>query len=222
MKENFTSINIILDKSGSMAGLISDTIGGFNKFLNDQKALPGEAVFTLCTFDSSSQIVHNFKPIASVPDLDTKTYVPGGGTALLDAMGSTINSVGSKLAAMMEDDRPSKVLFLVITDGEENSSREFTKAKIKEMVEHQTNVYNWQFIFLGANIDAISEGNSLGFSTMNSMNYSATPGGTHDLYKTISTNTTNYRSTGNYHGNSNVPATNTIIIDPNNTTSVTK
>jgi hypothetical protein len=192
-KENFTSITVIADASGSMAGLTTDTIGGFNKFLADQQAFPGEAVFTLCTFNTDYRLVHDCVKIASVPVLDEKVYNPGGGTALLDAMGTTIDSVGKKLAAMPEEERPSKVIFLVITDGQENSSRRFTKSQIKEMVTHQREQYSWEFVFMGANIDAIAEGSSLGIASYNSVSYNATKGGTHQLYNSVSSNMSSLR-----------------------------
>jgi hypothetical protein len=196
-KENFTSINVIIDQSGSMQHLATDTIGSFNTFLSEQKVLPGEANFTLCTFNIDYRLVHDFVKLGSVPNLDDKVYKPNGSTALLDAMGNTINSVGAKLAAMPESERPSKVLFLIITDGQENASREFTKAQIKEMVEHQRNTYNWEFVFMGANIDAIAEGVSLGVAAANTMNYNATAAGTRDLYRSVSESVGNYRSSVN-------------------------
>lgn len=192
-KENFTSINVIIDASGSMAHLTHDTIGNFNTFLKEQKEYPGEAVFTLCTFNTDYRLVHDFVKIASVPNIDSKAYVPQGGTALLDAMGSTIDSVGKKLAALPEDERPSKVIFLIITDGHENSSHRFDAAQIKAMVEHQKDVYSWEFVFMGANIDAISAGTNLGISMQNTLNYDATSVGTHELYKSISSNVSSYR-----------------------------
>ena len=193
-KENFTSINVIIDRSGSMGHLAHDTIGSFNTFLKEQKDVPGEVAFTLCSFNQDYSLVHDFVKLASVPDLNSKTYQPSGNTALLDALGTTINSVGAKLAAMPEDERPSKVIFLVITDGQENASRRFTKEQIKSMVTHQQDVYQWEFVFIGANIDAFSEGMSLGFSAQNSVSYSATRGGTEQLYKSISSNVSSYRS----------------------------
>jgi len=196
IKENFASINVIIDRSGSMGNLATDTIGGFNTFVAEQKLTPGEAAFTLCTFSTDYSLVHDFVKLGSVPDLDAKSYRPSGGTALLDALGTTINSVGQKLAAMPEDERPSSVLFLIITDGQENSSHTFTKAQVKAMIEHQRETYKWEFVFMGANIDAISEGTSLGISASNSMNYSATKGGTRDLYRSVSSNTSSYRSSG--------------------------
>lgn len=192
-KENFTSINVIIDASGSMSHLSHDTIGNFNTFLQEQKAFPGEAVFTLCTFNTDYRLPHDFVKIASVPSLDAKTYVPQGGTALLDAMGTTIDSVGRKLAKLSEDERPSKVIFLIITDGHENSSKRFDAGQIKSMVEHQKDVYNWEFVFMGANIDAIAAGTDLGISMQNTLNYAATPAGTQNLYKSISENMSTYR-----------------------------
>lgn len=192
-KENFTSINVIVDASGSMSHLTHDTIGNFNTFLKEQKEFPGEAAFTLCTFNTDYRLAHDFVKIASVPNLDGITYRPEGGTALLDAMGTTIDSIGKKLAAMPEEERPSKVIFLIITDGHENSSRRYTAAQIKEKVEHQKDTYSWEFVFMGANIDAIAAGTNLGISMQNTMNYAATAAGTADLYKSISSNMSGYR-----------------------------
>lgn len=196
MKENFTSINVVIDRSGSMRRLVSDTIGGFNQFLNDQKGLPEDAVMTLCTFSTDYTLVYDFIKLEDIPDLTEKNYVVGGGTALLDALGTTINTVGNKLAAMPEDERPSKVLFLIITDGEENSSVEFSHAQIKEMVTHQKDVYNWDFVFMGANLDAIMAGDAIGISPSMTLNYDATSSGTKSLYKDISKSVTRYRTQG--------------------------
>jgi len=192
-KENFTSINVVIDKSGSMSGLAKDTIGSFNSFLKDQREVPGEAAFTLCAFNHDYTLVHDFVKLASVPDLDSVSYRPSGNTALLDALGTTINSVGQKLAAMPEDERPSKVIFLIITDGQENSSSKFTNEQIKSMVEHQREAYKWEFVFIGANIDAFHTGQSYGVSASNSVGYSATRGGTHQLYSSVSSNLRSYR-----------------------------
>jgi hypothetical protein len=192
-RENFTSINVIIDASGSMQHLTHDTIGSFNGFLKEQKAVPGEAAFTLCKFNTDYRLVHDFVKLAGVPELDTTVYAPEGGTALLDAMGTTIESVGRKLAAMPESERPSKVIFLVITDGHENASSRFSSEQIKTMVEHQKDTYNWEFVFMGANIDAIAAGTNLGISMQNTMNYISDAAGTADLYKSISHNMTSYR-----------------------------
>jgi hypothetical protein len=217
-KENLTSINVIIDASGSMSYLTHDTIGNFNTFLAEQKVVPGEAVFTLCTFNSDYRLTHDFVKIASVPALTNKTYIPQGGTALLDAMGTTINSVGQKLAAMPEDERPSKVIFLIITDGHENASRNFNSAQIKEMVSHQRDKYSWEFVFMGANIDAIAAGTNLGISMNNTMNYEATKGGTHKLFNTISESMTHYRggaaSTADFFSPKTTTTTTTTTVTP--------
>lgn len=197
-KENFTSINVIIDQSGSMSYLQMDTIGSFNTFLKEQQVVPGECAFTLCTFNEDYHLVHDFKKIADVPVLTEHTYRPRGGTALFDAMAATIDEVGRKLAAMPEEERPSKVLFLIITDGQENSSRNFRGdaglAAVKAKVEHQRSVYSWEFVFMGANIDALGTGTSLGISAQNSVAYKASADGTRGLYNSISSNTTSYRS----------------------------
>jgi uncharacterized protein YegL len=193
-KQNFTSINVIIDASGSMQHLTHDTIGSFNSFLTEQKAFPGEAAFTLCTFNTDYRLVHDFKQISGVPELDATVYRAEGGTALLDAMGTTIDSVGRKLAAMSDDQRPDKVIFLIITDGHENSSHRYSPAQIKEMVEHQKDKYSWEFVFMGANIDAIAAGAGLGIDVRNTLNYAATSVGTKSLYSTVSASMNSYRS----------------------------
>ena len=192
-KENLTSINVIIDASGSMQDLTNDTIGSFNAFLEEQRAVPGEAMFTLCTFNTDYRLLHDCVILRNVPNLDPKAYHPNGGTALLDAMGVTMTTVGDKLAAMPEDERPSKVIFLVMTDGEENSSKRYTLPQIQAMVAHQREKYSWEFVFMGANIDAIQAGTSLSVSAANSMNYDFSPAGTRDVYKTASSNLRSYR-----------------------------
>lgn len=194
MKENFASINVIIDGSGSMLPLVDDTIGGCNSFLEDQKKVEGEAAFTLVTFNTQATTIHDFVPLDKVPQLTREDYRPHSGTALLDAVGFNIDKLGKKLAGMPEEDRPSKVIFLIITDGQENSSVSYTKAKVAQMIKHQREVYNWEFVFMGANIDAVSEGSSLGVSTMNSVNYDATKGGTKKLYTDISQSMGTYRA----------------------------
>lgn len=213
MKENFTSINVIIDKSGSMANLTNDTIGGFNKFLSDQKGLQGEAVLTLCTFDHQYHLVHDFVNLSSVSDLDNKTYVPAGSTALLDAIGTTINSVDSKIFAMPEAERPSKVIFLIITDGEENASREYKLEQIRNLITTKQ-AAGYDFVFMGANIDTIKATSSLGINTNNSFAYTADSRGTHALYASVSDNMSSYRS-GKSLGNNffNKPATNVKSVD---------
>lgn len=197
MKENLTSINVIIDSSGSMQRLTLDTIGGFNQFLKEQKEAPGDALFSLCLFNTHYELIHDCVPLSEVQPLNIKTYRPTGGTALLEAIGRTIDEVGKKLSLLAEEERPSKVLFLIMTDGEENASKRYTEInQIKDMVSHQQEKYNWLFVFVGANIDAISTGKGLGVSMQNSLNYSATSDGTKGLYDTLSRSTTRYRSVG--------------------------
>lgn len=160
MRNDLTDITMVLDKSGSMDACRTDAEGGLNAFVREQKELPGEALLTLVQFDTTYAFVHKAKPIREVPYCH---LYPGGGTALLDAVGRAIVETGDRLRKLPEKDRPGLVCFVIITDGQENSSREFTKARIKSMIEHQQEKYNWKFTFLGANQDAFAEGQSLGF-----------------------------------------------------------
>ena len=157
-KENFTSLNVILDRSGSMRKIAAETIEGFNCFLAQQQKLEGEATLTLAIFDDKYELIHDCVPLKDVQPLTSEIYYARGYTSLLDAVGKTINTTGVKLAAMAEEDRPSKVLFLIMTDGQENSSVEFVGDKIKEMINHQRDKYAWNFIFIGANQDVIMAG----------------------------------------------------------------
>ena len=172
MKENLTDITVVLDRSGSMGSVRDDTIGGFNTFLEGQKSGEGEATISLVQFDHEYTPVYEGWPIAKAEKLDHKTYEPRGMTALLDALGRTIVRTGTRLEAMKEEDRPAKVVFVVITDGYENASREFDREKIADMIQRQTDIYNWQFVYLGANQDAITVGKTMGFSAQTSATYS--------------------------------------------------
>ena len=155
-----------------MSSIREATIKGFNEFVVGQQNAPGKASLLLSQFDNEYQVGYD-KPIAEVPKLDTVTYVPRGATALFDAIGRTINEVGASLAAMSEADRPQKTIFVIITDGAENASKEFTRNKIVEMVTHQREKYQWEFVFLGANIDAFAYGQTLGIAANASMQYAA-------------------------------------------------
>lgn len=162
MKKDLAELIIVLDESGSMADVVSDTIGGYNTFIETHQALPGEAKLTLVKFDTKYDIVHNGVDIKDVPKLDNKTYVPGSMTALLDAVGRTIDEVGKRLDATPEDEKPGKVIMMIITDGEENSSKEYTLQQVKEKMKHQQDTYQWEVIFLGADQDAWSNAQSMG------------------------------------------------------------
>jgi hypothetical protein len=184
---NLTEIVAILDRSGSMSVLRKDTIGGFNTFLAEQKKNSGKAKLTLVQFDDLYQIDYDGADIQSVNDLTEETYQPRGSTALLDAVGKTIITVGERLANTKEEERPAQVIFLVITDGQENSSKEYRIASaIAEMVKHQTEKYNWTFTFLGGGDAAFSQGATMGFMSNNTYNYSANHGGTGNVYKAAS------------------------------------
>ena len=193
MKENSTELVFILDRSGSMSGLETDTIGGFNSMLEKQKKESGEAFVTTVLFDDKYELLHDRYDIKGVNLLTEKEYYVRGSTALLDAIGITINNIGKALSDTNEEDRPGKVLFVIITDGMENSSREFSYEKVKEMVEHQKSKYSWDFIFLGANIDAIKTANSFGISADMATNFVSDSVGTQLNYKIVSEVVSSFR-----------------------------
>lgn len=187
-----TDITVILDRSGSMASCVYDTIGGFNTFLKDQQQQPGEAVMTLVQFDNEYQVDYQSIPIKEVQPLNTETYVPRGSTALLDAIGRTIVSVGNRLALLPEADRPNKVMIIIQTDGEENQSREFSHSRIMEMIKEQREKYNWDFTFLGAGQDAIATGAAIGVLSNKCLSYDIN--NTQATFKSMSNYTNNIRS----------------------------
>lgn len=159
MRSDLTDITLVIDRSGSMQAIRSDAEGGVNAFIAEQVQQPGEALLTLVQFDTEYEFVHRGVPVPQVPPYRLE---PRGSTALLDAVGRAILDTGSRLAKMPEEDRPSLVIFVIVTDGQENSSTEFSKDKIKEMITHQQDKYSWHFTFLGANQDAFAEAGGLG------------------------------------------------------------
>lgn len=170
-KPNFIEIVVVLDRSGSMNAVRSDTIGGFNAFVSDQKSnVVGEIKLSLIQFDDQYEIVYNGKQVKDVPLLTEDTFVPRGMTALLDAVGKSINEVGARLAKTPELERPSLLVFVILTDGQENASKEFKLSQVKEMIKHQTEKYSWQFVFLGADQDTF-QAEQLGVSSNNTYNY---------------------------------------------------
>jgi len=177
---------VILDRSGSMRDLALDTIGGFNSFVDGQKKEDGEARLTTVLFDDKYEILHYGIDIKDVPVLTENEYYARGMTAMLDAIGITINDVGDRLSKTKEEERPGKVIFVITTDGQENSSKEFTKTQIKEMIELQQNKYNWKFLFLGANVDSFHEAESIGIARNFAANYQPSAAGTSDLYDSVS------------------------------------
>jgi len=159
MRSDLTDITLVVDRSGSMEGIRDDAQGGVNSFIAEQAKAPGEALLTLVQFDTEYEFVHKGVPIRDVGKFELH---PRGATALLDAVGRAVNETGERLARMAEADRPGLVIFVIVTDGQENSSREFNKQQVKEMIERQQNVYSWHFTFLGANQDAFAEAGNLG------------------------------------------------------------
>ena len=196
MKTNYTHVAILIDRSGSMRSIKSDVIGGFNQLIEDQKKLPGELTVSLVQFDEMGGLkydtLNNFSPVNEVILLNESNYVPRGFTPLNDALGRLINETGEKLALMNEEDRPEKVLIVSITDGLENKSTEFTKQGIKEMIESQESIYNWKFLYIGANQDAFAEGSSRGIGA--NYGFAATAKGTKKMNKVMSMTLASYRS----------------------------
>lgn len=194
MNANKTSIGVIIDRSGSMSGLVADTIGGFNTFLADQKALPGEADLTLVLFDNEYIVLHDGIKLADVPDLNTTTYVPRGGTALRDAIGRTVNVMKAKLESIPEADRPGKVIILIITDGEENGSKEYTAIQIQTLLSDVQMNHGWEVIYFGANQNAAAVGQTMNLAPDSSLGYIADSEGTRGAYTSMSGRVTRSRT----------------------------
>ena len=171
-----TEMVFILDKSGSMAGLEDDTIGGFNSMIEKQRAIPGEAIVTTILFDSTISRLHDGVNIRNIEPMTSKDYTAGGCTALLDAVGTTISTVHTRQKKMEE--KPDHTVFVIITDGAENSSREYSYQEVQKMIRNRRKNSGWEFIFLGANIDAIETAGSLGIHKDRAANYHADKKGT--------------------------------------------
>jgi hypothetical protein len=195
--KNKTDITIILDRSGSMESVKSDTIGGFNSFLSEQQNVEGEAALSLVQFDDQYEVVYEDKDIHAADRLTEATFQPRGMTALLDAVGRTINAVGRRLAALPEAERPDKVLLVIMTDGFENASREFSAEKVSEMINHQRDVYRWEFMFIGANQDAILSAGAIGIPAQAALTYAANSEGTEIAFSMVASKIKNYRMSEN-------------------------
>jgi hypothetical protein len=177
MNMDLVEIACVVDRSGSMASIASDAIGGFNTFLASQKAQPGSTKFTLVLFDDQYDVVHNGSDIQVVENLNTTTFVPRGSTALLDAIGKTIDDIGVRLSRTPEPERPGKVILAILTDGEENSSEVYTPEKVEAMLRHQQEKYQWEVVFLAANQDAIMAAKKLAIPSENAFNFCPSPEG---------------------------------------------
>jgi uncharacterized protein YegL len=184
MNKNLTEIIFLLDRSGSMGGLESDTIGGFNGFINRQCKQKGETRLTAVLFDDQTEILWNGIDANHARLTDEEYYVRGC-TALLDAVGKTISEAGRRLSQSEEGEKPGKVIFVITTDGMENASQEYTYEKVKRMIEHQKEKYSWEFIFMGANIDAAEEAESLGISKEDSFSFEASNDGVEKMYDMV-------------------------------------
>ena len=200
MVNDLTAIMILMDASGSMEIIRDGVIEGVNGFVASQRGLPGHALFSLAQFDSSNynkldyKDIYDFRDIKEVPKLTRNEYTPRGGTPLLDAAARAINNFGAKLATIPENRRPEKVVFVIVTDGEENSSKNTTREKLFAMIKHQQDKYNWQVLYLGANQDSFAESRTLGIKHNSTANYDYTSKGVMQAMAATSNSLASYRS----------------------------
>lgn len=185
MKKGLTELVFILDRSGSMRGLENETIGGFNSMIEKQREIDGDCQVTTVLFDTEYELIHDRVDIRKISDLTNRQYYVRGATALLDAVGQTVDNIGNLLKNTAEELRPEKVIFVITTDGEENSSRNYSHTKIKEMIERQQTKYGWTFLFLAANIDTIQVASSIGISPKDCVSYSADFEGVRQCYMSM-------------------------------------
>ena len=180
-----TEIVFILDRSGSMSGLEKDTIGGFNSLIDKQKQEKGDAIISTVLFDHEQEVLHDRKDLMNIKPLTEKDYYVRGSTALLDAIGNSIHHIGNVHKYARKEDVPNKTLFIITTDGMENSSRKYTYEKVNKMIKRQQEKYNWEFIFLGANIDAIEVASKMGISEERAANFICDEKGTELNYQVL-------------------------------------
>ena len=194
MKKNLTELVFILDRSGSMAGLEKDTIGGFNAMIEKQRGEAGEAVISTVLFDSFTEVIHDRLMLEAVPRLTEKEYYVRGCTALLDAVGGAIHHIGNVHKYAREEDRPERTLFVITTDGWENASRRYSYEKVKQMITQQKEKYGGEFLFLGANIDAAKEAARFGIDEDRAANYHADSMGTEVVYQAVNETVCSFRA----------------------------
>ena len=196
MNKTLTEIIFILDRSGSMHSLEADTIGGYNSFLEQQRRQTGKALLSTVLFDTKIDVLHDRADIENVPNLTERDYVTGGCTALLDAVGGAIHHIGNVHKYAREEDRPAKTMVVITTDGLENASRRYSLGRVREMVERQKNRYGWEFIFLGANMDAVHEAGKFGIDADSAVNFRADSDGVRVNFEALSMAATEMRATG--------------------------
>ena len=185
MKKNLTELVFILDRSGSMSGLENDTIGGFNSMIAKQRKMEGEAYVSTVLFDHESIVIHDRVDIRKVEPMTEEQYSVRGCTALLDAIGKAIRHIGNVHKYAREEDRPEHTLFVITTDGMENASRRYSSDKVKAMIERQREKYGWEFLFIGANIDAVETAGRYGIAPDRAVNYNADSEGTRVVYESV-------------------------------------
>lgn len=186
MKKNLTEIVFILDRSGSMSGLETDTIGGFNSMIEKQKKADGDAMISTVLFDNESEVIHDRVNVKDIPPMTDKEYSVRGCTALLDAIGGAIHHIGNIHKYARPEDVPEHTLFVITTDGMENASHHYTSDKVKQMIEKEESKYGWEFLFLGANIDAVETAKHFGIGADRAVNYHSDHEGTQLNYEVVS------------------------------------
>lgn len=196
MKKNLTELVFILDKSGSMSGLEKDTIGGYNSLMEKQRKLDGECVITTVLFDNRYELLHDRIDLRAVTPITEKEYFVGGATALLDAVGRTIHKIAAVQEHTAEEYRAEKVMFVIITDGEENASREYSAAQVKELIKRQKERYGWEFVFLGANINAVETAGRFGIDADRAVDYVPDGRGTELNFRMMSETVAAFRECG--------------------------
>ena len=187
MKNNVTELVFIIDRSGSMSGLEKDTVGGFNSMIKKQKEVKGECYVSTVLFDGVCEVLHDRKKLSEIPEMTERDYVPRGSTALLDAIGRAIKHIGNIHKYAREEDVPAHTMFVITTDGQENSSVSYSAAEIKRLIQRRREKYGWEFLFIGANIDAIETAASYGIEKDRAVNYRADSKGTRTLYDSVAT-----------------------------------
>ena len=194
MRKGLTEVVFILDRSGSMSGLEADKIGGFNSMIAEQKKEEGEAYISTVLFDDQTEVLYDRVPIQRVEPMNDNQYYVRGCTALLDALGGAIHHIGNVHKYAREEDRPEKTLFIITTDGMENASHKYSYDKVKKMVERQKKEYGWEFLFLGANIDAIEVAGRFGIAANRTINYKCDSKGTQLNYEVLSRTVSEFRA----------------------------